>query len=196
MSPRFSVNRIHLVFLLFSFLLICCSVFQPSTPTATPTLTPTTTSTPTPTLRPTHTPPPTNTPTITPKPTITPTPFPPFCHDDQEPYLDEVARIYGETLDTIDYWNNSTRGEAELLEIEIVIRDLVAQTELLEPPEDFEDVQLHFLNGMKGNLNAIFGIIDDSDDNREGGNVSFQREFELTWETWDESNANREEVCP
>jgi hypothetical protein len=69
------------------------------------------------------------------------------------------------------------------------------QTEELNPPEDYEQVQEHFLAGVQGNLNAIFGITDQSDSNREGSNRSFQEEFQLAWFAWDDANENRERVC-
>jgi hypothetical protein len=143
----------------------------------------------------TDTPEPSLTPTL-PPPTNTPAPtVPPYCNINPNPYLEEVDRIYEEIQNTIDYWNASARGEAELLEVEIRIRSLLEQTEELNPPEDYEQVQEHFLAGVQGNLNAIFGITDQSDSNREGSNRSFQEEFQLAWFAWDDANENRERVC-
>jgi hypothetical protein len=138
----------------------------------------------------------TPTPSPTPRNTSTPVPtLPAYCYDSATFYLDEVSRIYDEINATIRYWNNSARGDAELLEVELRIRDLLEQTEALEPPEDYMQVQEHFLAGVAGNLNAIFGITDQSDANREGSNRSFQEEFELAWEAWEEANRNRDRVC-
>jgi len=65
----------------------------------------------------------------------------------------------------------------------------------LVPPADYQKVQEHFLAGVQGNLNAIFGITDQSDTNREGSNRSFQEEFDLAFETWEDANRNRDRVC-
>jgi len=128
--------------------------------------------------------------TVTPAPTI-----PSYCSVEPNDYLDEIDRIYEEIIDTIDYWNGSAKGDDELLQVELRIRNLLAQTEELVPPADYQKVQEHFLAGVQGNLNAIFGITDQSDTNREGSNRSFQEEFDLAFETWEDANRNRDRVC-
>ena len=139
-------------------------------------------------------------PTPLPSPTRTParpthTPAPPWCSQDPTPYLDEVARIFEATQDVISYWNDSARGESELLEAELMIRDLIAETEALNPPADFEEMHAHFLNGMQANLYAIFGVADSSDEHLEGSNATFQEEFTLAWEEWDRALEERERQC-
>jgi len=120
---------------------------------------------------------------------------PPWCGQSAAQYLRSMDRLYGASQIAITRWNNSPRGEAELLEMEITLRDLIAQTEALEPPSDYQEVQVHFLAGMQAVLYAIFGITDESEGHLEGSNATYQEEIDLAWEERDLAGGRRGVQC-
>ena len=139
---------------------------------------------------------PTETPIPIPSPTKTPTPsLPDYCYEDAIPYLDEVDSMIGAIIDSIEIWNRSARGDQEILEQELRIRALVDQAELLTPPSDFNVMHEHFMAYVYGTLNATLGVIDASDERREGSNITYLDEFDLALEAWDDAASNREREC-
>lgn len=139
---------------------------------------------------------PTETPTPTPRPTKTPTPdLPDYCYEDANDYLDQVDEIINGIIDAQHYWNNSARLDPQVLEVELMLRPLVEQTDNLNPPSDFEKMHEHFSAYVDGNLHAILGIIDRSDERLAGSNVTFLDEFDKALDAWDDAVANRDRVC-
>jgi hypothetical protein len=139
---------------------------------------------------------PTETPKPTPRPTRTPTvALPDYCFEDANPYLDEVDRIITEITDSVNTWNNSARGDQELLEHELRLRSLVEQADELTPPSDFKEMHEHFIAYVHGTLNATFGVIENNEENRKGNNETYLNEFDLALEAWDDAINNRERSC-
>jgi len=139
---------------------------------------------------------PTKTPRPTPRPTRTPTAaLPEYCFEDANPYLDEVDRIITAISDSIDTWNNSARGDQDLLAHELRLRPLVDQTDNLTPPSDFREMHEHFVAYVHGTLNATFAVIESSEERREGNNATYLNEFDLALEAWDKAVNNRDRNC-
>ena len=141
----------------------------------------------------------TDTPTVTLTPTPAPptrTPAPPWCNQYPGGYLNEVQRIFDGRESAIIYWNNSARGDAALLQTEVMIRDLIAEAEALIPPTDFQEMHGHFLSFLQASLATTFGIIDQSEDHRQGGNLTVDEEWDLTSQAWERALALREQQCP
>lgn len=130
---------------------------------------------------------------VRPSPTLRSRPS--YCYQDPMAYLDEVDRTLEALADAVGDWNQSPRGEAELLEVEVRVRTLLDQAEKLQPPADFAPAHEHFIKALQINLYAIFSITDRSADRLEGTNVSFQEEFQRMRESWQEAYEHRSEVC-
>jgi len=138
----------------------------------------------------------TATPTTTPTPVPpTHTPMPEWCYQSPDSYLRQVDQILDDREAAIVYWNNSARGDAQLLQTEIMIREVIERAEALVPPRDFQAMHEHLNNALQATLASLFGITDRADEHRVGSNLTMQEEFDLMDDEWERALAARDVAC-